>query len=292
MLGAFNPATGQYQDQQGNPLPDARPIPTASQAAGAGVPQSNPDVAVGLRPASELGGKTDPATGMSYDALYQAGLRYAIEGKMPPLGQGRDPRTQARRDAIQAWSAGIARNAGMDLPEFRAEYDANQKSLGLLTRRYDATKAFADQAAQTLTVAEKISGTVSRGDVRQANRIKNWLKGEVSDQNLSRFEYAIYTAARDVAKVTTGGSESVAALTDGASAAVDRLLNAAMSPQAFQAVLGQMRVDIANYMEGLRGQRDQVRQRIKKLSDPLAPDEPEQAPPAGGVKILSITPVK
>ena len=35
MLGAFNPATGQYQDQFGNPLPDARPIPPAAAQGGA-----------------------------------------------------------------------------------------------------------------------------------------------------------------------------------------------------------------------------------------------------------------
>jgi hypothetical protein len=213
-------------------------------------------------PASQIG----IAGGLSPDALDMVALLYTKTGQLPPLGMG--AAAAGLRQQILTRAAELGNSP--DIASSMSGFKADQASLTMLTKRYDATKAFADQAAQTLNVAEQVSGAVDRGQLPSVNRLSNWLRGQVGDKDLSRLEYAIYTAARDVAKVTTGGSESVAALTDASASNVDRLLNAAQSPEQFKAVLAQMRVDIKNYMAGLRDQRDEVMRRVRKDDAPEA----------------------
>jgi hypothetical protein len=86
------------------------------------------------------------------------------------------------------------------------------------------------------------SDKVIRTGIPIVNRYTQWAFGQAltGRKELTRFETYIYTAAREYAKVTSGGAMSAQGLTDSASREAEKLLNAAQTPQAFKAAIEAM----------------------------------------------------
>jgi hypothetical protein len=175
-------------------------------------------------------------------------------GQMPQLGMGAaGARTSILNEAGKT-------TTGADLAGASAGYAADKASALQLTKRYNAMQAYANQATLSLEQARKAAASYPRTGIPLVNRYKNWanntLKGSAP---LSNLEVFVYTAARDYARVTTGGAESVAQMTDTANEAADHLLNTAQTPAAFNAALEAMAVDMANATSTLKDQLDLVR---------------------------------
>ena len=69
----------------------------------------------------------------------------------------------------------------------------------------------------------------------------------------------VYNAARDYARVTSGGAESVAQMTDAANSAAEDLLNTAQNPEQFEAALSAMQIDMQNVTSTLADQIQAIR---------------------------------
>jgi hypothetical protein len=167
---------------------------------------------------------------------------------MPSMGLGNAGTVKNARSSIQNKAAAMADAAGVDLPTLRAEYRANATTLNKLVPTYRATAGFAGTAKDNLQLALDQSAKVPRTGSPLANRYIQWANGQTLTGNpeLTRFEVYIYTAAREYAKVTSGGAQSVAALTDSAAKQASALLNAAQTPKAFEAAAGAMQNDMEN----------------------------------------------
>jgi hypothetical protein len=127
--------------------------------------------------------------------------------------------------------------------EFKGLTAANSKLLtqALFTKTYTAT------ATDNLNLALQASQGVPKTGAKIVNQYAQWAQGNFTPAGpLASLETYIYTAAREYAKVTSGGVGSVSALTDSAQAAADNLINAAQSPQAFAATVSAMEGDMAN----------------------------------------------
>jgi hypothetical protein len=187
----------------------------------------------------------DPATGMTYGTLWNAGQSYALEGKVPSAGMASAPMRMKQKNAIEAAGNAQAEAAGTTLPVLRAEYRASGRSLGKQTEIYNMTAAAANSANDFIDLAIQTGSKLQRGQAPKVNRFVNWVRGELTgNPTLSAFEVNIYAAARDYAKVTSGSAASIAGLTDTAQREAGKLINAAQNPQMFLAATEQMKNDM------------------------------------------------
>lgn len=217
-------------------------------------PTPIPDVLEG-RPDPATANKPDLKTGLTPNAVFQNGATWALTGRMPSMGMGSRGQVIAARSAIQNTGAALAARAGVDLPTLQAEYRANAGTLSKLLPIATATAGASATANDNLQLALEQSPTVARTGSRLVNRYAQWFQGNLTPAaGLSQFELYIYTAAREYAKVTSGGAASTAGLTVSAAKEADALINAAQSPEAFAAVVQGMQNDMANVVKNQQKQ--------------------------------------
>jgi hypothetical protein len=205
---------------------------------------------VSTRPDTVEGKKVDPATGLTPNAIYNQAILQAM-GAAPPIsqGMGSNPRRQAQFQAVTNSANQMIADAGVDPAQLRADYKANSATLSKLLPRVALIDTAMNTANDNLNLALQHSADVQRTGSPLANRFVNWANGDVLVGNpaLTKFETDIYTASREYAKVTSGGAASAQGLTDSASKEAGKLLNAAQTPEAFQAAAQEMQADMRNF---------------------------------------------
>ena len=243
---------------------------------------STPEDITALRPDPATANTTNPRTGMTPNAEYQNALVYATLGRLPAMGMGSKGQTTALRTAIQNKAGALAAAAGVDLPTLQAEYRANAGTLNKLLPVATATAGFAQTANDNLDLALQQSGQVSRTGSPLVNRYAQWANGHVLTGNpaLTKFETYIYTAAREYAKVTSGGAMSSSGLTDSAQKEAANLLNAAQTPEAFTAATEAMKADMGNVTKNQRAQVGNVSSTIAQFLEATSPSLGGSAPPS------------
>jgi len=200
---------------------------------------------------------------LSAQGLDAAALLFLKTGQIASLGMGRSAGDDKKRIINRA--AELMPN--LDIAGNQSGFKADQATLTLLTKRVGATRAFAEQAKGSLNNAAKAAQAMPRTGSPIFNRYKQFVTGKTltGDPRLTALETFIYSASRDYAKVTSGGAESVAALTDTANAKAEELLNAAQTPEQFTAALTAMQQDMDNAVETLVAERDMTQQKIRQM---------------------------
>lgn len=197
-----------------------------------------------LDPASNV---PDKISGLTPNSLYQSAVEFALTKSMPPTGFGQAARAQAVRSQIPNKAAALAAAAGTTYPALQAEYRANATALNRLVPQAQATANFANTARDNIDLALAESPNVARTGAKLVNRYAQWAQGELTPATgLSKLETYIYTAAREYAKVTSGGALSAQGLTDSAQKEAQKLMNAAQAPETLAAVADAMKNDMAN----------------------------------------------
>lgn len=214
----------------------------------------------GERPDPATANKVDQKTGLTGNAVYQDALTFAMENRLPSMGLGAPTQIRNARFAIQNKAAAIAAAAGVDLPTVRAEYSANKKALDKIVPFYNMTAAFMTMATRNMNLALNQSAKVPRTGSPIVNRYSQWAFGKelTGNAELTKFETYIYTAAREYAKVTGGAAMSSQGLTDSANREAQQLLNAAQTPEAFEAAISAMKNDMESARQGYGSQVSQI----------------------------------
>jgi hypothetical protein len=224
------------------------------------------------RPDPETANKIIPGIGSTPNSIWQDGIQYAVSGQMPTLGMGSGAGISQTRQSIRNTGNALIAKSGMDAPTIRTAYSANKKSLDRMVPLYNQTVAFANSALASLDYAMEAGEKVWNAGVPTANRMRNWLSGTLApNEKLSAFEVFVFTAARDYAKVTSGGALSIAELSVAAAQKADELLNSAQSPEQFKAAAGAMRQDMANVMDTQRQGIGGVSETIARFLDTTNP---------------------
>lgn len=231
-------AIGEFPSQP----PAAMVVNNAAAAAAASAPPIT-----ALRPTGPSANVRDPRTGMTPNGIYQAALANALQNTMPPLGLGQSLQAQAARQDVTSIAGALAAAAGTDLPTLRAEYKANAGTLSRLLPQATATANAANTATDNLDLALAKSADVPRSGSKLVNHYAQWTQGNFTPApGLAELETYVYTAAREYAKVTSGGAASSQGLTDSAAREASKLLNAAQAGETFAAVVQAMKNDMAN----------------------------------------------
>lgn len=128
------------------------------------------------------------------------------------------------------------------------------------------TKTYAETAKDNLQLALNESAQVPRSGAKLVNNYSQWASGNFTPNGpLAQFETYIYTAAREYAKVTSGGAKSSSGLTDSAQSEANKLLNAAQSPEVFKSVVQAMQADMDNVTSNFDKQTNSFPAQVKAL---------------------------
>lgn len=241
---------------------DVQKPPTASSSGGGSGTGAGGEVTgtvSPLRPDPATANRIDPKTGYTPNAIFQSGVDYALTGKMPSMGLGSAGQVRNARSAIVNKASAMATAAGTTLSALKAQYTANAKTLNQILPRYTLLAASSATANENLALALDKSAALPRSSSRVANRFMQWAQGALTGpKDLAQFETYVYTAAREYARVTTGGAASIAQLNVAAAKKADEILNVAQNPEAFAGTVEAMQNDMQNVTGPLKGQIDQV----------------------------------
>jgi hypothetical protein len=247
--GVFDPTSGTYRYNGQDVTARVKPIPPAAiqMQTTLAADAKNAPLIDASRPDPATANIPEPKTGLTPNALWQGAVTFALEGKPPAVGIGSNLRAQNVRAATQNKAAAIAAAAGVDLPTVQAEYRANSTALNKLLPQAKATATAANTAIDNLELAARQSATVVRAGSKLANRYLQWAQGSLTPAaGLTKFETYVYTAAREYAKVTSGGAASAQGLTDSAAREAEKLLSTTQSAEAFTAAAQAMKDDMSN----------------------------------------------
>lgn len=215
-------------------------------------------------------GSTTP---ISQQSLYNAAIDSMLG--VPSVTGSRLPAGAAI--AIQDKKADIMNAYGLselDVNAARAQMKGISAANTALLGTAAFTKTYAATADDNLKLALDQSDKVARTGAKIVNNYKNWITGNFTPAgDLSEFETYIYTAAREYAKVTSGGAKSAQGLTDSAQKEVDKLINASQSPEAFKQVVTAMRNDMNNVIKNFDKQTSAFPGEVKKLFGIESPKE-------------------
>lgn len=226
----FDPSTGEWRQGQ-TPIDSSRvkPIPPASvqvnnanAAAAANTPDWTRDAS---RPTGPDGNKQDKALGLTPNAVYQGALTFIQNGQMPNFGMSRDPKVQAKRDAIQNKAGAIAADAGMDIPTLRAFYKANQASLTATQKSSDAVQQFMATADKNSEQLQKLLDRVPDVGSPVLNTPWRAFQGSVvGNANLSAFRTYLQSVRNEYGRIVSQPNLS-GVLSDSARQETSALLN-------------------------------------------------------------------
>ncbi len=165
---------------------------------------------------------------------------------------------------------------GQALAARKAGATAAQSALTKMTTLTAATSQAEKAATSNLDLAYKLGEVYDRTGYPSANRFQNWIAGQVGDKDLSAFETALYTGAREYAKVASGAAGSVSGLTDSATKEAEKLVNTAMTQGQLKSTLDTMKLDMQNVKDSqssiLTSLQDQISTGVNVADQPPSSD--------------------
>ena len=151
--------------------------------------------------------------------------------------------------ADQAEAQGLS---GQALAARKAGATAAQSALTAMTKQTAFTSTAEKAAIKNLDLAYSLGEQYDRsGQYPAENRFQNWLaqagfSGQAPQGQYSAFEVALYTGAREYAKVASGAAGSVSGLTDSATKEAENMINTAMTQGQLKSTLDTMKLDMEN----------------------------------------------
>ncbi len=208
--------------------------------------------------------KKGVAAGMDADAIQYFAEKFLVDGKMPSFGYG----AAGMGARIQFYNAvaDIAATKGLTGQATAAQQAATKAATSALVKvqQLESTTKMAEQAAiKNAELAYQYGKSYVRPtDLKIVNKWKIWLGGQLSSAELTQFETALFTAAREYAKVASGAAGSIAGLTDSAMKEAERLLNSAMTQDQLRAAIDAMKADMVNVRGSMEEQRQYIEDQI------------------------------
>ena len=211
--------------------------------------------------------KGAPGVKISQEDLYN----WAVDSIMgTQTAPGQRPSASGGLNAlIQSKATEIKKAYGLnevDVNIAKSEFKNLTSTNAAILQRASLTNISANQALDNLDLVIKTSANVPRTGAKLVNNYQQWLSGNFTPAGpLAALETAIYTYGREYAKVTSGSSASISGLTDSAQAEVNKLLNAAQSPEVLASVTDIMKKDMQNVIKENQKGVDAYPDAVQKL---------------------------
>lgn len=189
-------------------------------------------------------------------------------GEMPAMGMGAaDFRKAVLSRAAQL--AGFEGTSPNDVIQNKAFYSSLKSGLTQLEKQKTMVSAFTDNFDRNLQLAKEASTKLDRTGVPIFNAWLNAGRRSVTGlPELSAFDTYIKTAINEFTRITTTANAGNTQMAEQEIAKVEKLLNAAQTPEQFDAVLVAMENETKNRMKSFDSAIKIKRDQIRELSTP------------------------
>lgn len=250
---------GLFRDQAGKVRTETLPQVQVPGPGGVGtVPAAGRDVG---RAGATAAFKPAPEAGIDDAAVEDAAHRYYIDGTLPP-NLGRGVQGQATTAKILNRASAIARENGDAGEQGRINQIANRASgsaLMQLTKQEGQVGAFERNAIRNADIALQNSRAVDRTGMPVLNRwLLSGMKNVAGDPDVAKFNQANDTFVSEYAKIMSG-SMGNSPVSDSLRKEVHTLLSTKDTPEQYEAVVNQMKLEMRNRMIGFDEQKKQIR---------------------------------
>lgn len=245
-------------------------------------PNSPPEVVARAKQALSLlaeqakAGRAQTGVNLTPETVQGLAQYYGTTGELPPLGMGAAAAGQRAQILNRVFAGGNTPN----IASSKADYRSNASALTALQRQASQTQAFERTATSNLDIAQDLSDKVGRSGSPILNRWILAAKGRVAgDEDTQAFEAAVQTAVNEYAKVVTNNG-ATGSVTDSARREYDRILSSATNPTAFKQVVGVLKQEMNNRIQGFSAEIGSRRQAIGNRGQ--LPTTPQSGGATGG----------
>ncbi len=191
------------------------------------------------------------------DALDNIATRYNIDGTLPPLGMKAGP----IRKKILNRAAELLKGTGMTSEEariFQIGTSVNKTALAQLKKQKTIVGAFEKNFVKNADLAMGLSKKVDRSGVPIVNKWVNAGKRSIAgDPEISAFDTSLKAVVNEYTKIISGSMGNTQ-MAEGEVKKVERLLNAAQTPEQVEAVIAFMKLETQNRMKGFDEQEKEL----------------------------------
>lgn len=193
-------------------------------------------------------------------SIEDAANRYLITGTLPP-NLGRGAQGSAVTGKVVSKANQIAKDSGLSSEEVALAQVQNKSGLAALTQisKQEATVgSFEKNFSRNADLLLEQSAKTDRTGVPVVNR---WLlagkKSIAGDPEVSKLDLAVKTVVNEYTKILSGSMGNTQ-MAEGEIKKVSGLLSAAQTPEQIEAVVGFMRRETANRIQGFKDQKSQI----------------------------------
>lgn len=223
-------------------------------------------------------GSADASLALGDDAILSAAHRYNVDGTLPPMGMGKNGATG--RTTILNKAAELAKGAGVAPEDQRAAQitnKANSSAMAQIQKQKTMVGAFERNFIKNADIALEMSQKVDRSGVPIANKWINAGKRAVAgDPDLAAFDASVKAVANEYAKIVSGSMGNTATAM-GEIKKIEGLLNTAQTPQQVASVIGLMKRETKNRMDGFDEEIDVLKRSMRNVG-PTPTGAPVAAP--------------
>lgn len=193
-------------------------------------------------------------------AIEDAAHRYLITGTLPPnIGRGKQGSTVIGK--IISKADAIGKEAGLSPEELALAQVSNKSGLAALTqisKQESMVGAFEKNFLKNSDLLLEQSAKTDRTGVPAVNR---WLlagkKSLAGDPEVAKLDLAVKTVVNEYTKIISGAMGN-AQMAEGEIQKVEGMLSAAHTDEQVRAVIGFMKRETANRMQGFKEQKSQI----------------------------------
>jgi hypothetical protein len=227
---------------------------------------------------------------LTQDAIEDTATRYRIlgTGAIPTRIEGPE-RVRVMNEAAKQQRA-LGQSAAQGIQKMAA----NKADAASLTKMQSMADAASASEAKALAQADLVGQLSSKVNRSQSPLWNDWLlsgkKKVLGDQDTTLLFNALDTFTSEYAKIINGSTGSVAGASDSATRKAEGLVSAALNKGTLQATIDQMKWEMGQTIKGYGATIEHINDRLQTGAG--GAPAPTAAPaPAGGRKIVSVTPV-
>lgn len=217
---------------------------------------------------AEANAANQAAESVGDSAIDYAAARYNMTGIMPSFGMSKG--AAALKVKILQRAAQMAQAAG-ETPDqasvTQMEGKAQQTALSAIDKQQALVSNYERTADKNADLALSASSKVDRSGAPAFNKwILGGRKSLAGDPSVAQFDAANNSFVEEYAKVMSGSSGGGQAATDSARARAHEMLNTAMTPDQYKAVIGILKQEMRNRIDAMNEERESIHAGLSKGS--------------------------
>lgn len=206
----------------------------------------------------------DEAPSMDDATLDMAAQMYLKSGMLPPFGMGKQGATY-RAEILKRAAHGLTSTNGPDIAGNKASYDADRKSLSVLTQNKTSVEAFSKTALKNADMLEKRLDTIPDTGTMWGNRAARYIASHSGSADMAAYRAALETVTPELTRILSTATAGGVAITNSQKADVQAALSKDYTKKQMKSALALFRAELANRSASYDEEIGMLKGRLKQI---------------------------